>query len=80
MKLQNKLNTEAQKTTGRRESEQKEPGGVFAMVSKASNNFSRVWTFVNMLKNILKIKIHPPHVNVEIWTTVRNFTANITIA
>lgn len=27
------------------------------MVSKANNSFSRVWTFVNMLKNIFKIKI-----------------------
>lgn len=76
MKLQNKLNKEVQKTTGRRESEQKETGGVFAMVYKV-----RVWIFVNMLKNIFKIKIpHPPHINVEISTTVRNFTASITAA
>lgn len=79
MKLLNKLNTEAQKATGGRESEQKEPRGGFAMVSKASNSFSGVWTFVNMLKDILKTKIMPSHVNVETWTTVRNFTANITI-
>lgn len=79
MKLHNKLNKEAQKATGRREREQKEPRDVFAVVSEASNSFSRVWTFVNMLKNVLKIKILP-HVNVEIWTTLRNFTANITVA
>lgn len=67
MKLQDKLNKEAQKTTGRRESEQKETGGVFAMVYK-----TRVWTFVNMLKKIFKIKIpHPPHINVEIWATLQ---------
>lgn len=50
MILQNKLNIEAQKTTGRRESEQ--PRGGVAMVSKAINSFSRVWTFVTIIKNI----------------------------
>lgn len=48
--LQNKLNIEAPKTAGSRESEQ--PRGGVAMVSKAINHFSRAWTFVNMIKNI----------------------------
>lgn len=50
MMLQNKLDTEAQKTTGRRESEQTRGGVV--MVSKTINSFSRVWIFVNIIKNI----------------------------
>lgn len=80
--LHNKLNIEAQNTTGRRESEQ--PRGEVAMVSKAINSFSRVWTFVNMIKkswnsnNPLHTHICT-HTNLEIWTAVWNFTGNITI-